>query len=73
MLRISQPSFVRETDFPINFFRIGSFEKYRPKIKANPNLSVIGHFTGPNTGCYLVGRDESMAEITAQGWDSFRD
>lgn len=44
-----------------------------PKIKANPNLSVIGHFTGPNTGCYLVGRDDSMAEITAQGWDSFRE
>ena len=41
-----------------------------PKIKANPNLSVIGHMTDPNEGMYLVTRANQKIELTAQGWNS---
>ena len=41
-----------------------------PKIKANPNLTVIGHITPENEGNYLVTRGNTKVEITAQGWNA---
>ncbi len=43
-----------------------------PKIKANPNLSIIGHMTPKNEGIYLVTRGNTKVEITAQGWNSLQ-
>ncbi len=41
-----------------------------PKIKGNPNLTVIGHMTDANEGAHLVTRANSKIELTAQGWNS---
>ncbi|MGB6267976.1 MAG: thiamine-phosphate kinase [Olleya sp.] len=43
-----------------------------PKIKANPNLTVIGFITEESAGAYLVTRAEQKIELTAQGWTSFK-
>jgi thiamine-monophosphate kinase len=40
-------------------------------IKGNPNLTVIGHITEAATGCRLITRGGGIAELRAQGWDSF--
>lgn len=40
------------------------------KIKANPNLSIIGHMTAENSGTYLVTRAGQQLEIEAQGWNN---
>lgn len=42
-----------------------------PKIKANPNLTVIGHMTDKREGVHLVTRAETKIPLTAQGWNSF--
>lgn len=42
-----------------------------PKIKANPNLSVIGHMTNKDQGANLVTRAETLIPLKAQGWNSF--
>ena len=42
-----------------------------PKIKANPNLTVIGYITEENSGAHLVTRAEQKIELQAQGWKSF--
>ena len=43
-----------------------------PKIKGNPNLTVIGHTTEQNAENYLMLRNsDSAMKLTAQGWDSF--
>lgn len=41
-----------------------------PKIKGNPNLTVIGHMTEVNEGMNLVTRANQKIELTAQGWNS---
>ena len=41
-----------------------------PKIKANPNLTVIGYMTDSSTGMNLVTRGETKIPITAQGWNA---
>jgi thiamine-monophosphate kinase len=41
-----------------------------PKIKANPNLTVIGYMTAPSSGMYLVTRGDEKIPLTAQGWNS---
>jgi len=41
-----------------------------PKIKGNPNLTVIGHMTETNEGVHLISRNNSKIPITAQGWNS---
>lgn len=41
-----------------------------PKIKANPNLTVIGYMTDKNAGMYLVTRAEEKIPLKAQGWNS---
>lgn len=42
-----------------------------PKIKANPNFTVIGFITEENAGVNLVTRAETKIPITAQGWKNF--
>ncbi|SHI96372.1 thiamine-phosphate kinase [Aquimarina spongiae] len=43
-----------------------------PKIKANPNLTVIGHMTDKNDGMGLVTRANEKIEIQAQGWNPIK-
>lgn len=43
-----------------------------PKIKANPNLTVIGYISEKNTGAHLVTRADQKIELQAQGWKSFK-
>ncbi len=40
------------------------------KIKANPNLTVIGHITNESEGIHLVTRADQKIEIIAQGWNA---
>ncbi|GAA4972020.1 thiamine-phosphate kinase [Algibacter aquimarinus] len=42
-----------------------------PKIKANPNLSVIGFMKEENAGMHLVTRADTKIPIEAQGWKNF--
>lgn len=41
------------------------------KIKANPNLSVIGFMKEENEGMHLVTRGETRIPLKAQGWKNF--
>ena len=41
-----------------------------PKIKANPNLTVIGYITEKNKGMNLVTRAETLIPLIAKGWNS---
>ncbi len=41
-----------------------------PKIKANPNLTVIGHITEESEGANLITRANQKIEIIAQGWNT---
>ncbi|RCT53527.1 thiamine-phosphate kinase [Winogradskyella sp. KYW1333] len=41
-----------------------------PKIKGNPNLTVIGYITDQNNGMYLVTRAEQKIPIIAKGWNA---
>ena len=40
------------------------------KIKANPNLTVIGYMTDASSGMHLVTRGDEKIPLTAQGWNS---
>ncbi|WP_370477654.1 thiamine-phosphate kinase [Tamlana flava] len=44
-----------------------------PKIKANPNLTVIGYMKGATEGVHLVTRAETKIPLKAQGWKNFND
>ena len=44
-----------------------------PKIKGNPNLTVIGYMTNANEGMHLVTRATEKIPLTAQGWNSLSD
>jgi len=44
-----------------------------PKIKANPNFTVIGYMTEPNVGMHLVTRAETKIPLQAQGWNALND
>lgn len=44
-----------------------------PKIKGNPNLSVIGFMKESNEGMHLVTRADTRIPIKAQGWKNFND
>ncbi|OUR93201.1 thiamine-phosphate kinase [Flavobacteriales bacterium 34_180_T64] len=44
-----------------------------PKIKANPNLSIIGFITEESRGMHLVTRGESRIPIIAKGWNALND
>jgi len=40
------------------------------KIKANPNLSVIGHITSQQNGMNLITRAQTQITLKARGWNS---
>lgn len=42
------------------------------KIKANPNLTPIGHITDEAEGNRLIAKNGSVYPITAQGWNAFK-
>jgi len=42
------------------------------KIKANPNLTVIGHITEKSQGMNLVTRADQELELKAQGWNALK-
>ncbi|GGK23525.1 thiamine-monophosphate kinase [Yeosuana aromativorans] len=44
-----------------------------PKIKANPNFTVIGYIKEKEAGLHLVTRADNRIPITAQGWKNFND
>lgn len=43
-----------------------------PKIKANPDITVIGHMTSKKEGINLITKGGTSHPITAQGWDSMQ-
>ncbi|RUA11038.1 MAG: thiamine-phosphate kinase [Flavobacteriia bacterium] len=43
-----------------------------PKIKGNPNLTVIGHMTDQSEGANLITRANQKIELTAQGWNALK-
>jgi len=43
------------------------------KIKGNPNMTVIGHITAPQDGTYYVDKNGAAVELTAQGWNHFKE
>jgi len=42
-----------------------------PKIKGNPNLTVIGHMTIPSEGAHLISRANTQIPLQAQGWNAW--
>ncbi|GAA4109161.1 thiamine-phosphate kinase [Aquimarina addita] len=44
-----------------------------PKIKANPNLSIVGHMTNESSGMGLVTRANEKIELQAQGWNPIQE
>lgn len=43
-----------------------------PKIKGNPNLTVIGYMTEKDRGMHLITRGEQAIPIIAKGWNSMK-
>jgi thiamine-monophosphate kinase len=43
-----------------------------PKIKGNPNLTVIGYITEESRGMHLVTRGETKIPIIAKGWNALK-
>lgn len=43
------------------------------KIKANPNLTVIGHMTEEAEGMHLITRANTKIPLIAKGWNSMED
>jgi thiamine-monophosphate kinase len=41
-----------------------------PKIKANPNFSIIGHMTEAQEGIHLITRANTKIPLKAQGWNA---
>jgi len=41
-----------------------------PKIKANPNFTIIGHMAEASEGMHLITRGNQKIELKAQGWNS---
>ncbi|MCT4628302.1 thiamine-phosphate kinase [Winogradskyella sp.] len=48
-------------------------QKDYPKIKGNPNLTVIGYITEEANGMHLVTRAEQKIPIIAKGWNALKD
>lgn len=44
-----------------------------PKIKGNPNLTVIGYMREQSAGMHLVTRADSKIPLQAQGWNALTD
>ena len=43
-----------------------------PKIKANPNFTVIGHMTPESEGIHLITRTVTKIPLKARGWDALQ-
>ncbi len=43
-----------------------------PKIKANPNLSIIGHITDKKEGVHLISRAGTKIPLIARGWNALK-
>lgn len=41
-----------------------------PKVKANPDITVIGHITPLSDGVNMITKGGTSITLTAQGWDS---
>jgi thiamine-monophosphate kinase len=41
------------------------------KVKANPDISVIGYITDSDAGAHIITKGGSKHPITAQGWNAF--
>ncbi|MFT5750705.1 MAG: thiamine-monophosphate kinase [Flavobacteriales bacterium] len=44
-----------------------------PKIKANPNFSIIGHMTEETEGVHLITRANTKIPLIARGWNALSD
>ncbi|MEH6763545.1 MAG: thiamine-phosphate kinase [Aequorivita antarctica] len=44
-----------------------------PKIKANPNLTIIGHITDEKEGIHLISRAGTKIPLVARGWNALKD
>lgn len=44
-----------------------------PKIKANPNFTVIGHITKSDEGIHLITRANTKIPLIARGWNALKD
>jgi len=44
-----------------------------PKIKGNPNFSIIGHITDKKEGVHLVTRSNEKIPLIARGWNSLNE
>jgi thiamine-monophosphate kinase len=44
-----------------------------PKIKANPNLTVIGYITEKERGMHLITRGKASIPLIAKGWNALND
>lgn len=44
-----------------------------PKIKGNPNLTVIGYMTEKEQGMHLVTRGDALIPLIAKGWNALKD
>lgn len=44
-----------------------------PKIKANPDLTVIGHMTAQSEGVHLISRANTKIPIVARGWNALKE
>jgi len=44
-----------------------------PKIKGNPNLTVVGHIVPQSEGVHLITRANTKIPIIARGWNAFSD
>jgi len=44
-----------------------------PKIKGNPNLTVIGHMTNAKEGVHLITRADTKIPIIARGWNALEE
>lgn len=47
-------------------------QKDYDKIRGNPNLTIIGHFTGEHEQACFITKGNEQIELTAQGWNAFK-
>lgn len=45
-------------------------QKDFPKLKGNPNFTVIGHITNKKEGMHLITRADTKIPLVARGWNS---
>lgn len=43
-----------------------------PKIKANPNFTIVGHITDQSEGAHLITRANTKIPLVARGWNALK-